>query len=470
MKRIFIILACISISIGLSAQEHALGLIIDESAYNAIPVKPQLLTRDYTSVPKSYSLKAYCPTPKNQGQHGTCTSWATAYAARTIAEAINNGWTDKATINRSVFAPMFVYAQINTSINDKNCKHGTSIDRALQLMKTKGVPKMSSFTPLCACEVPSNLFGDALKYRITDYFTLFNSNETSEARKVSAIKKAISQNRPVLIGMEVYSSFDRAEGVWNGKRDIHRGGHAMCIIGYDDNMYGGAFELMNSWGTDWGNGGFLWVRYSDLCANVDWAWEMYVSKGQSDEDKPTPTPVVPKNTFSGNIELTLSSGKNMTSVKSANTSVATYKMNGSYMSGTRYRLYISNDEPAYVYVLGSDLTNSVSMVFPPKDNISPALVYASNHIAIPDENWFIEMDDTKGTDYICVLYSKRSIDIEQIITKVQSSSGSFQEKVKNALGNLMVSPSDSRFSQNGISFSASSYNLVVPVVLEITHN
>lgn len=468
-KKITIALALMLSAVCMRAQEHALGLIIDEAAYNAIPVKAQLLTRDYTNVPNNYSLKAYCPTPRSQGQHGTCTSWATAYAARTIAEAVNNGWTDRTTINRSIFAPMFVYAQINTVRNDKNCQNGTSIDRALQLMKNKGVPKMSAFTPQCACDVPSNLFNDALKYKITDYFTLFNSLEKSEVRKVSAIKKAISQNRPVLIGMEVYSSFDRAEGVWNGKRDSHRGGHAMCIIGYDDNKYGGAFELMNSWGTDWGNDGFIWVRYSDLCANVDWAWEMYVEKGKTEDDKPTPTPVVPKNTLSGDIEMTLSSGKSMSPQRTSAPSVATFRMAGSYISGTRYRLYISNDEPAYVYVLGSDLTNSVSRVFPPADNISPALVYASNHIAIPDEKWFIEMDDTKGTDYICVLYSKSALDIKQIISRIQNASGSFQDKVKTALGKQMVSASETRFGQTGISFSATSYSQVVPVVIEIDH-
>ena len=33
--------------------------------------------------------------------------------------------------------------------------------------------------------------------------------------------------------------------------------HAMTIIGYDDNKYGGAFEVMNSWGEAFGNKGFV---------------------------------------------------------------------------------------------------------------------------------------------------------------------------------------------------------------------
>ena len=39
------------------------------------------------------------------------------------------------------------------------------------------------------------------------------------------------------------------------------GGHAQCVVGYDDEKYGGAFLIMNSWGSQWGNNGFAWVNY-----------------------------------------------------------------------------------------------------------------------------------------------------------------------------------------------------------------
>ena len=42
------------------------------------------------------------------------------------------------------------------------------------------------------------------------------------------------------------------------------GGHAMCVIGYDDRLEGGAFQIMNSWGSDWGQNGIAWVRYGDF--------------------------------------------------------------------------------------------------------------------------------------------------------------------------------------------------------------
>jgi C1A family cysteine protease len=44
------------------------------------------------------------------------------------------------------------------------------------------------------------------------------------------------------------------------------GGHAMTIVGYDDNRVSprgdkGAFKLLNSWGTGWGDRGYGWVSY-----------------------------------------------------------------------------------------------------------------------------------------------------------------------------------------------------------------
>ena len=35
----------------------------------------------------------------------------------------------------------------------------------------------------------------------------------------------------------------------------------MTIIGYDNNKFGGSFEIMNSYGSDFGENGFLWIPY-----------------------------------------------------------------------------------------------------------------------------------------------------------------------------------------------------------------
>lgn len=52
------------------------------------------------------------------------------------------------------------------------------------------------------------------------------------------------------------------------------GGHTMTVVGYDDTRYGGAFEVINSWGTDWGDGGFTWITYDDFDRFVKEGYQM----------------------------------------------------------------------------------------------------------------------------------------------------------------------------------------------------
>ena len=39
------------------------------------------------------------------------------------------------------------------------------------------------------------------------------------------------------------------------------GGHAVCLVGYDDNLNGGRFIARNSWGTSWGDHGYFYMPY-----------------------------------------------------------------------------------------------------------------------------------------------------------------------------------------------------------------
>ena len=146
-----------------------------------------------------------------------------------------------------------------------------------------------------------------------------------------------------------------------------------------------------------------------------------------------------------------------------------YKIRGSYISGTRYRLYLTNNEPAFVYIIGSDLKSNTSKVFPPRDDISPALTYKQSHIAIPDEKWYIEMDNNTGTDYMCVLYSMHELDIKDIIHSIEMGTGSFYDKLKKALGTTIAPSEDITLDKNQISFDTATNGTVVPIVVEIDH-
>lgn len=453
-----------------TAQDYYMGLVVDDDEYAQVPQKAELLTRDYTVLPSRHSLKKYCPKARSQSRYGTCTSWATTYAALTIAEAVKNDWIDQNYITSHALSPLFVYAQIKLESND-DCQNGTRIPDALELLKTKGAPLYSSFDVLCAERVSPSLFSEASNHKIDDYFTLFNSWCFDNNEKVRKVKKALSEDCPVVVSMVVYNSFNDAKNYWNGLLDNKRGNHAMCIVGYDDDVNDGSFLIMNSWGDDWGSDGFTWVTYKDFCRTANWAFELYLKKNPTPkpEPKPQPEPVKVLNDLGGSVELQLATGEKMSATLYRSDNANYYKIADSFISGTRYRIYISNNEPAYVYVIGSDLKNNVSKVFPPADNISAALTYKSNHIAIPSEKYYIEMDNTVGTDYMCVLYSKNSLVINDITKKIKNENGTFYKKVQKVLNGQISQSPNVTYKESSIEFSAKTEKTIVPIFVEITH-
>ena len=46
--------------------------------------------------------------------------------------------------------------------------------------------------------------------------------------------------------------------------------HAIALIGWDDTK--GAWLLRNSWGTDWGMGGYMWIKYNSNNVGRRAAW------------------------------------------------------------------------------------------------------------------------------------------------------------------------------------------------------
>lgn len=465
MKKTFILFSVLLL--GFSATQAQSNVIefgmgcLPETDVASIPKQAKFMERDFKDLPSSYSLLRYCPIPQSQGQYGTCTSWATTYAFRTILDAIRYNWTDKGKITKEAYSPLFIYAQIKNPY-DSECRQGSHISEAMKRLRDVGAVKKYSFDVMCASSVTPTLMTSASTNRINSFACLITYGQhVMEPVKISLIKKALSEKQPVVIAMHVYPSFHSAKDLWDGNTVGISGYHAMCVVGYDDDKYGGAFLLQNSWGERWGNGGYTWVKYGDFCKTVDQAYTGSLPY--------TPSPIIKKNILSGELSLQLSTGATMQPVLNKETIIPHYDIRGSYISGTRYRLYLTNNEPAFVYIIGSDLNSNTSQVFPPKDDISPALTYKQSHIAIPDEKWYIEMDNNAGTDYMCILYSMHELDIKNIVNIIRNSSGSFYDKIKKAIGSTIVPTEDVSFNGTKISFNAATNGTVVPVIVAINH-
>ncbi len=88
-------------------------------------------------------------------------------------------------------------------------------------------------------------------------------NWTSIPNDVNAIKTAV-MTAPVAVAFFVYDDFHYYYGDCYDHPDDSAGvNHAVLIVGWDDNMCGGqgAWRVKNSWGLNWGDDGYFWIKY-----------------------------------------------------------------------------------------------------------------------------------------------------------------------------------------------------------------
>ncbi|MBO7652480.1 MAG: C1 family peptidase [Bacteroidales bacterium] len=447
----------------LFAQQHLSGCVYLPEKDGKTQYRPRLETRDYATMPRQYSLKKYCPAIKDQGEYNTCTAWATTYAARTICEAAAYGWTNTDSITTEAFSPAFVYSQL---VYSQNCGEASSIGESLGLLKEVGTVKYSSCNAPCAGIVSPELQKEAYNYKIDDYALIFSDYGDNNVNKVLLTKKALSHNHPVVVSMTYYKSFDTIYEVWNGKQDTKVGNHAVCVVGYDDDKFGGAFEIMNSWGPQWGNGGFAWIRYNDYSNIVRYAYDLYIQKLDLSW-----RPVDGEEyNLSGNVEfLARDGGSCMNFILDSIGEMVHYYTDEDYMSGKKFRLSVGCNDPAWVYVIATDLQNNITKLFPYSDKVSAFMSYNDTHIAIPDETHEFKLDNTIGTDYFCVLYSRVELDIDALIDKIKVADGSIYKKLKTVLGNLLVNQGDVEYNRDKVAFSSGTSAVVVPIMVEISH-
>ena len=214
--------------------------------------------------PSWIDLSANFPVPGNQGSQGSCVGWATAYAAKTYHERLEMSWPLLG--HTRLFSPAYIYNQLNRGKDE-----GMSINAALDLIVKQGVATMA-----------------AMPYDSTDYLRQpstkarrqaanFKAQRSYTVKGVRRMKAALANKHPVIISMKVYPSFRLLKGrdsVYNSATGKVEGLHAVTIVGYNDNRYGGAFQVINSWGRDaFGDNGYFWLPYDFV---IDVVREAYV--------------------------------------------------------------------------------------------------------------------------------------------------------------------------------------------------
>ena len=221
---------------------------------------------------------------RNQAGIGSCAAFATAAAVTLLRyerEKVANASVDPNTLWPS---PLYVY-QYNASYTNGSCT-GTNIVKNLKRYVMSGAPSEMElpYPPLdpfptgtnaAYCTAPTTDAAEASAnrnaFRIGGYVDVAGKDLVFR----NSVKRQLELGRPVVFGTELPTDFleFRASsqgvdvtkpftGIGRCLNSGHCGGHAMVITAYDDAR--SAYRVLNSWGADWGDNGYLWWDYAAL--------------------------------------------------------------------------------------------------------------------------------------------------------------------------------------------------------------
>ncbi len=191
----------------------------------------------------------------DQGDEGSCTANMTC-AALDYAHAKAHG---------GFFTPSRQFQYYNTRALEGTTKSdaGATIRDAIKAAAQYGICPESDWpyhTDLLYRKPTTHCYNDAKKGMVQQYQAV--------GQDLNDLKAALAAGLPICIGIGVYESFE-SEAVAKsgvvplpGKHEKLLGGHAVLVVGYSDSTQ--SFTVRNSWGADWGAGGYCTLPYAYL--------------------------------------------------------------------------------------------------------------------------------------------------------------------------------------------------------------
>lgn len=420
---------------GGSAESNPIQQLFSQSGYSFSPEEFKKasvyegLDAGNTSngLPEAVSLRKFAPRVMNQGQQGSCVAWSATYAARTIVEAAST----KQDPDALAYSPSFVYNQIGL----EGCQ-GSYIQRAMDFMTDRGAVPFRSFPydeTNCTRTPDQSLMQAASQNRMHG-FTRLTDGADINGISVRAVKEHLAKDAPVVIGMMVGGSFmdammgkERWQPTDDDRNQMGFGGHAMCVIGYDDRRQ--AFEIMNSWGTSWGKDGFAWVGYADFKEFVREAYGI---------------DPMPKRGVAVNEQLTgsvaLMRNDNRAYITLRESGPGQFETSTTVAPGTKFKIELRNNVACYVYVFGQDTNGSSYTLFPYPDAQQPNQSAFSPFCGITGYRLFPRgkslVPDAEGkADVFAVVVSTKQVDWFALNQQLTQQPGTdYTMRLRSALG------------------------------------
>lgn len=247
---------------------------------------------DYSNLPSSYNLRNDINIKvEDQGQR----SWCNVYSYVKMIETYIQRTRE---INYNLSESYVAYSNApyfggeDEKLTSPNIINNSSVDISNIIDKNSLVLES---------EFPNKdyAFNKSNKEKFDNATVMIKSFRPTFLLKSEEIKQYISTKGAIKIhayGLDskAKSQWQNSNGTINCKKneDNADGGHAVVIIGWDDNYSrnnfnssnrpknNGAWLILNSWGTDWGNNGTAWVSYEDEWFN--WSIQNYGATGIKD--------------------------------------------------------------------------------------------------------------------------------------------------------------------------------------------
>ncbi|RTE05478.1 C1 family peptidase [Paenibacillus whitsoniae] len=237
------------------------------------PDKPD--TRDFLFAAKATSLPdAVDLRPKDaalifdQGSLGSCT----ANALCALMSYMDKNFTYPSGLY-FYYSRLFLYWQERNLEGTVGYDSGAYLRDGLKVMQQIGCAGESTYPYVESTftHTPTaEAYATAAHHKINEYHRIMTAAQ---------LKEALSEGRPVVMGIEIYSSFESADVARTGivsmpdkRREALLGGHAVLAMGYK--VIGGIEYIIcrNSWGADWGDKGYFYLPMDFIGRYVSDMW------------------------------------------------------------------------------------------------------------------------------------------------------------------------------------------------------
>ena len=245
-------------------------------------------------LPSRVDLREYADEIEDQGHIGSCVGNATSSGLELYCHAQLN----KPDIN---FSRLFIYWNARELGGIKG-DNGAYLRDGMKSCNKYGICHETDWE-YNEAEVNTKPPYEAYKAAAANVVTRY---ERIEVNDINSFKNYLSrEKKSILIGMGLGEKFRYISGplseqnypAINDTDNKLIGGHAINVVGYDDDLNGGSFIVENSWGTRWGDNGYFALKYSVWEADGWDAWVATEFKYQMDPDDPdyikVPEPVDP---------------------------------------------------------------------------------------------------------------------------------------------------------------------------------